>query len=45
MAARCGYPSPVLAQPAEGRTHRNLCQFVLDLLAETDALVAATARE
>jgi len=34
-----GYPSPVPAQPAERRTHRGLCQFALELLDETDAIV------
>jgi histidinol-phosphatase len=39
MAGWAGYPSPVPAQPAERRTHRDLCQFALELLDETDALV------
>jgi hypothetical protein len=29
----------VPAQPAERRTHRGLCQFALELLEETDAIV------
>ncbi|HEX6474662.1 MAG TPA: inositol monophosphatase family protein, partial [Candidatus Limnocylindria bacterium] len=37
--AGAGYPSPVPAQPAERRTHRDLCQLALELLDETDALV------
>lgn len=39
MAARAGYPSPVPAQSAERSTHRDLCQFALELLDETDAIV------
>jgi histidinol-phosphatase len=39
MAAACGYPSRVPAQHVERRTHRDLCQFALELLDETDAIV------
>jgi hypothetical protein len=39
MAAGPGYPSRVPAQTAERSTHRDPCQFALELLDEADAIV------